>query len=119
MSVFCEKITYFTAGELTGDKVITIYCDADRNLTDGAVIVRGTEEVARFRSGVDGKNLKAEDGNIVWFEDPAYSGVEGVAAEVEGVAPVYYNLQGVKVENPNEGLYIVVRGGKVAKEIVK
>ena len=119
MSVFCEKITYFTAGELTGDKVITIYCDADRNLTDGAVIVRGTEEVARFRSGVDGKNLKAEVGNIVWFEDPAYSGVEGVAAEVEGVAPVYYNLQGVKVENPNEGLYIVVRGGKVAKEIVK
>ena len=119
ISVFCEGIYSVAAGELTGDKVVTIYCADDRNLTDGAVAVRGTEEVARFRSGVDGKNLKAEDGNIVWFEDPAYSGVEGVAAEGEEAAPVYYNLQGDKVENPNEGLYIVVRGGKVAKEIVK
>ncbi|MBD5257746.1 MAG: hypothetical protein HDS52_03535 [Barnesiella sp.] len=34
-------------------------------------------------------------------------------------APVYYNLQGVRVDAPANGLYIVVRGDKVAKEIVK
>lgn len=34
-------------------------------------------------------------------------------------APVYYNLQGVRVETPAAGLYIVVRGDKVAKEYVK
>lgn len=45
-------------------------------------------------------------------------GVEGIEVE-ENVAPVYYNLQGVRVAEPTNGLYIVVRGDKVAKEIVK
>lgn len=44
--------------------------------------------------------------------------VEGIEIE-ENVAPVYYNLQGVRVAEPANGLYIVVRGDKVAKEIVK
>lgn len=45
-------------------------------------------------------------------------GVEGVEVE-ETVAPVYYNLQGVKVANPENGVYVVVRGAKVSKEVVK
>ena len=44
--------------------------------------------------------------------------VEGVEME-ENVAPVYYNLQGVRVDAPANGLYIVVRGNKVAIELVK
>lgn len=46
------------------------------------------------------------------------SSVEGIEIE-ENVAPVYYNLQGVRVDAPANGLYIVVRGNKVAKELVK
>lgn len=44
--------------------------------------------------------------------------VEGIEVE-ENAAPVYYNLQGVRVAEPTNGLYIVVRGDKVAKELVK
>ncbi len=32
---------------------------------------------------------------------------------------VYYNLQGVEVNNPGQGIYIVRRGNKVTKEILK
>ena len=39
--------------------------------------------------------------------------------EAENAPAVYYNLQGVEVENPANGLYIVKRGNKVAKEMVK
>ena len=39
-------------------------------------------------------------------------------AEME-LTPVYYNLQGVQVNNPGKGLYIVVRGNKVTKEVIK
>jgi len=46
------------------------------------------------------------------------SAVAAIEAE-ENAAPVYYNLQGVRVDNPTNGLYIVVRGDKVAKELVK
>ncbi len=45
-------------------------------------------------------------------------GVEGVETD-SNVAPVYYNLQGVRVNNPKQGVYIVVRGNKVAKEYIK
>lgn len=48
------------------------------------------------------------------------SGVEAVEAEnIADCEPVYYNLQGVRVEEPSEGLYIVVRGNKVTKEYVR
>ena len=55
-----------------------------------------------------------------WFSiaEGGVSGVENIEAE-EAVAPVYYNLQGVKVANPSNGIYIVKRGAKVAKEYVK
>lgn len=37
----------------------------------------------------------------------------------ELAAPVYYNLQGVEVQNPSNGLYIVKRGNKITKEIIR
>ena len=39
--------------------------------------------------------------------------------EDENVAPVYYKLQGVRVDNPQNGLYIVKRGNEVAKQIIR
>ena len=47
------------------------------------------------------------------------SGVDSVEAADSEVAPVYYNMQGMRVDNPSAGLYIVVRGNKVSKELVK
>ncbi len=48
-------------------------------------------------------------------------GVTGVeSVEVSNDVPaVYYNLQGVQVANPENGVYIVVRGNKVTKEFIK
>lgn len=43
------------------------------------------------------------------------TGVDSIDAE--DVAPVYYNLQGVRVDNPEKGLYIVVKGNKASKVI--
>lgn len=47
------------------------------------------------------------------------TGVEVVEAEAEEGVAEYYNLQGVKVDNPSEGLYIRKVGNKVSKVIVK
>lgn len=38
---------------------------------------------------------------------------------VANEAPVYFNLQGVKVANPANGIYVVVKGGKAYKTVVK
>ncbi|MBQ7854772.1 MAG: SusF/SusE family outer membrane protein [Muribaculaceae bacterium] len=46
------------------------------------------------------------------------SGVEGIETE-ENAPAVYYNLQGVKVANPENGVYIKVQGNKASKVLVK
>lgn len=48
----------------------------------------------------------------------ADSGVEEVEAAPQGEAE-YYSLQGVRVLNPSAGIYIVRRGNKTVKEIVR
>ena len=47
-------------------------------------------------------------------------GVENIVVEEEINAPVeYYNLQGVKVANPSNGIFIKVQGNKASKVLVK
>ena len=42
------------------------------------------------------------------------TGVKNIEVE-ENVAPVYYNLQGIEVANPQNGIFIVKQGSKVSK----
>lgn len=67
------------------------------------------------------KNAYAEAPGWKYFtniEEMSPSGVDTIEDTVEGT-PVYYNLMGVKVENPESGLYIVVKNGKASKVIIK
>lgn len=51
--------------------------------------------------------------------DDGIGAVEGIIADQDANVPaVYYNLQGVQVQNPENGVYIVKRGNTVTKEIV-
>ena len=52
------------------------------------------------------------------FEMYQVTGIEDIT--VDENAPVeYYNLQGVRVENPENGLYIRRQGNKATKVLVK
>lgn len=55
----------------------------------------------------------------VYLRDvPGGSGVAEIG--VDENAPVeYYNLQGIRVENPENGLYIVKQGNKVTKKVIR
>ena len=46
------------------------------------------------------------------------SGVSAIESD-ENMPAVYYNLQGVQVTNPTNGVYIKVQGGKATKVLVK
>ncbi len=47
------------------------------------------------------------------------SGIGSIETEDTDAPAVYYNLQGVRVENPTSGIVIRVQGGKATKMIVK
>ncbi len=49
----------------------------------------------------------------VTFKGKLTSGIAAIAADSD--APVYYNLQGIRVAQPTSGLYIKVAGGKTTK----
>lgn len=75
----------------------------------------------------DSSSKEKEDEDVITYA-PARIGKMGSSAveslPVENpadldVAPVYYNLQGVQVANPTKGIYIVVRGNKVSKEVIR
>lgn len=58
---------------------------------------------------------------VTVFCENTLSGVEGIiAGEEDTDAPAeYYNLNGVRVNNPSTGLYIVRKGSKVSKVIIR
>ncbi len=51
------------------------------------------------------------------------SGIEDIivdeAIESSDAPAVYYNLQGVEIKNPSNGIYIVRRGNQVSKEFIR
>lgn len=50
------------------------------------------------------------------LEPSTWTGVDEIISDEEA-APVYFNLQGQRVDNPEKGIYIMVRGTKATKVI--
>ncbi len=67
---------------------------------------------------LNGRHKELEIGVATGVEDIEVEDAE-INEEGEAVAPVYYNLQGVRVAEPQHGLYIKVTGNKSEKILVK
>lgn len=102
-------------------KPFTATFDANKNLTVSPwmVYLRGKDLKGIFLLGGTPK-YKVGETEVVgtYFTNNANSGIEGVVAEDNAPAE-YYNLQGIKVENPEDGMYIRRQGGKATKVIVR
>lgn len=66
---------------------------------------------------MDDVNYDYESIFILW--DKVADGVSSVAAEEENAPVEYYNLNGVRIENPISGIYIVKQGSKVTKQVIR
>lgn len=99
-----------------GGEGLTIFLDMEMELYFNSQNLKVEEEwngVAWFT--LDG-NLLAMSNDLDYvpdFYEP--SSVAGLAAD--NAAAKYYNLQGIAVENPTKGLYIVVKGDKTYKVV--
>lgn len=62
-------------------------------------------------------NAKSISLYVINYAPVQSSGIEDI--EVEAGEAVYYNLQGVEVANPENGIYIVRCGNKVTKEVIR
>lgn len=78
------------------------------------IICQSKGDQGTFYTNIAPAKAPAEFNLPVLYKKADGSGVADIAVENNGEA-VYYNLQGVRVENPVKGLYIVVKGGKSQK----
>ncbi len=62
---------------------------------------------------------KSELGVYLMAEEGFNAGVAAIAADNTNAPKEYYNLQGMKVENPANGLYIVKQGNTSSKQYIK
>lgn len=72
-------------------------------------------------TGIVSVNTSTADAGAIQFLPISYevaSGIDSITAD-DAAEAEYYNLQGVRVAAPESGLYIVRRGNKVTKELVK
>lgn len=84
----------------------------------GTLYQKGGDQAYNLTGTYDVEFTIAEDGTtgLVLFVEAGEGGVEGV--ELENAPVVYYNLQGVRVENPVSGVYVKVVGEKALKVLV-
>lgn len=85
-------------------------------------LTKGNDASKNFKFTEKAENVKlvfkyVADGTSTLTVTKA-SGIDGIESGIDGEAE-YYNMQGVRVMNPEEGIYIVRRGNKVTKEIVR
>lgn len=115
-----KNVSFNIADEAGGTEVLLAYrtkwgegvtATADNNPEVGAtVVIYGDLKIHNNIKEFNANNM------IVKYNIP--TGIEDI--EIEANAPVeYFNLQGVRVANPENGLYIRRQGNKVSKVIVK
>lgn len=100
-------------GELTNTEAINLsFADTYVPSAD-AVVVKNCTDASKFAVALTGWHLESKDGNLV-LSDGTSTGIDGIVADEN--APVeYYNLQGIRVENPENGIFIRRQGNKTTK----
>ncbi len=51
--------------------------------------------------------------------DAAGAGVDNVAVDNANAPVEYFNLQGIRVAQPENGIFIVKQGNKVTKQVIR
>lgn len=105
-------------GTITASNVIafgegTVPAGVTRYPANSADGIEAVQTWDAFNQGVLLNGLPAFN----WQGSPA--GISDIVTDEADAPAVYYNLQGVEVANPDNGIYIVRRGNKVTKEIIR
>ena len=94
---------------------------SSRKLTNGCVdgwMFAANMQTSDWKTWVVAVSADQTDPVLVTEVDPdAPTGIDGIDADNDREA-VYYNMQGIKIENPTHGLYIRVCNGKSTKVIL-
>lgn len=78
-----------------------------------------TYNIKGFVSYYQAKGEDAPKVQIYPVEFVDAAGINGIGVDLNATDAEYYNLQGIRVSEPEQGIYIVRQGGKTAKVIIR
>lgn len=91
-----------------------------KDISSATVMTESGQPVAVTADGTDRITFETTEGGVYTVLTEAGAGVESVSADAEADGPAeYYTVQGVRVAEPSCGVYIVKRGSRVTKEVMK
>lgn len=103
---------------ITAAEGATIYyrtnTEADFQVYNAAFTINATTSIYAY--AVEEGKQQSREVSVTYYYNPSL-GIDGI--EVENGAAQYYNMQGVRVANPENGMYIRVQNGKAQKVIIK
>lgn len=110
------KIVNAVKGGGSWDQKYYFFRDAN---DEGKISTDGTDDRQWTISKAATYNVTVNtvDKTISIVED-ATNGIDMIEATDSDVTPIFYNLQGQKVDNPDNGIYIKVRGNRAEKVIL-
>lgn len=113
--------TYFIKDNLNDEASLEIYrgygLNGDKFTAEDQLAVGATVTVTGKLVNYNGTYEFTTGSKIVDYTAPS-GAVQGI--EINNNAPVeYFNLQGVKVNNPSNGLYIIRQGDKTVKAVIR
>ncbi len=130
-----ESIVTVTATNVSGDIIPKFDGDTDNELSitpaklgseGGTFTVRYTPTIIRSAYlkptlTLTASNAKSDPATffLIWDGTEPTTGVDSIEADGADVEAVYYNLQGVRVDNPGPGLYICRQGNKMTKVLLR
>lgn len=131
-NTFSGQVTLTGAGDgysyfaLSGGKGDWTSVNANRFAPTAGEVAFNLEDKVEFGKGEAAFKVAAEGTYYINVDFDAMtvqvstrsSGIESIEL-IENAPAVYYNLQGVEVANPQNGIYIVKRGNKVTKQLLK
>ena len=110
-----KKLKLTNVGELQGDKGFLPFVPADKAETWYHVPIKWVDIIVKGVKPGDTVGIYS----LKSTEDAGGSSVATIEAENENAPVEYFNMQGVRVSNPENGIYIKRQGTKVTKVVVK
>lgn len=110
--------TYFNDGEDLSASEAS-YDNSESILTSNPEFADAA--VGNFTIGASTQQAQYQTGAPRWLVpyDGSQSAIESIATDNSGLPVEYFNLQGVRVDNPANGLFIRRQGSNVSKVIIK
>ena len=115
-----EQVYYMISPDENNTKALAGYKAASPNATQGAYEIGlpvGTGTLSLYYGDND-TNIATYSYEVTNDDKNVPTGVDAIEAVEEGEA-VFYNLQGVRVNNPENGIFIKVVNGKSSKVLIR